>query len=186
MLLMLDEIQTGNGRTGKYFAFQYFDWHPDVLTTAKGLANGVPIGACLAKGKAADVLQPGSHGSTYGGNPLACAAANAVIDTIQSEQLLARILELGDRIRSGIQGQLDNTGYVTEYRGKGLMIGIVLDTEENAAGIMKSALDAGLLLNVTAGNVVRLLPPFILTDDEADEIANKVSDLIKRFFAEQK
>jgi len=186
MLLMLDEIQTGNGRTGKYFAFQYFDWHPDVLTTAKGLANGVPIGACLAKGKAADVLQPGSHGSTYGGNPLACAAANAVIDTIQSEQLLARILELGDRIRSGIQGQLNNTGYVTEYRGKGLMIGIVLDTEENAAGIMKSALDAGLLLNVTAGNVVRLLPPFILTDDEADEIANKVSDLIKRFFAEQK
>mgnify|MGYP003386513695 FL=1 len=186
MLLMLDEIQTGNGRTGKYFAFQYFDWHPDVLTTAKGLGNGVPIGACLAKGKAAEVLQPGSHGSTYGGNPLACSAANAVIDTIQNENLCERVLELGNRIRSGIDAQLKDTGYVTEYRGKGLMIGVVLNTSENAAGIMKSALEAGLLLNVTAGNVVRLLPPFILTDDEADEIAAKVCDQITAFFAAQK
>ncbi len=186
MLLMLDEIQTGNGRTGKYFAFQYYDWHPDVLTTAKGLGNGVPIGACLAKGKAAEVLQPGSHGSTYGGNPLACSAANAVIDTIQNENLCERVLELGDRIRSGIDAQLKDTGYVTEYRGKGLMIGVVLNTSENAAGIMKSALEAGLLLNVTAGNVVRLLPPFILTDDEADEIAAKVCDQITAFFAAQK
>jgi acetylornithine/N-succinyldiaminopimelate aminotransferase len=186
LLFMLDEIQTGNGRTGKYFAFQYYNWHPDVLTTAKGLGNGVPIGACLAKGKAAVVLQPGSHGSTYGGNPLACSAANAVIDTIQNENLCERVLELGDRIRSGINTQLKDTGFVSEYRGKGLMIGVVLNTSENAAGIMKSALDAGLLLNVTAGNVVRLLPPFILTDDEADEITQKVCDQIKAFFAVQK
>jgi acetylornithine/N-succinyldiaminopimelate aminotransferase len=186
LLFMLDEIQTGNGRTGKYFAFQYYNWHPDVLTTAKGLGNGVPIGACLAKGKAAVVLQPGSHGSTYGGNPLACSAANAVIDTIQNENLCERVLELGDRIRSGINAQLKDTGFVSEYRGKGLMIGVVLNTSENAAGIMKSALDAGLLLNVTAGNVVRLLPPFILTDDEADEITQKVCDQIKAFFAAQK
>jgi acetylornithine/N-succinyldiaminopimelate aminotransferase len=186
LLFMLDEIQTGNGRTGKYFAFQYYNWHPDVLTTAKGLGNGVPIGACLAKGKAAVVLQPGSHGSTYGGNPLACSAANAVIDTIQNENLCERVLELGDRIRSGINAQLKDTGFVSEYRGKGLMIGVVLNTSENAAGIMKSALDAGLLLNVTAGNVVRLLPPFILTDDEADEITQKVCDQIKAFFVAQK
>lgn len=183
LLLMLDEIQTGNGRTGKYFAFQYFNWHPDVLTTAKGLGNGVPIGACLAKGKAAEVLQPGSHGSTYGGNPLACSAANAVIDTINNENLCDRVLELSERIYSGLDSHLKETDYVSEYRGKGLMIGVVLNTSENAAGIMKSALDAGLLLNVTAGNVVRLLPPFILTNEEADEIALKVSDLIKAFFA---
>jgi len=186
MLLMLDEIQTGNGRTGKYFAFQYYDWCPDVLTTAKGLGNGVPIGACLAKGKAAEVLQPGSHGSTYGGNPLACSAANAVMDTIEKENLCERVIELGDRIRAGIDAQLKDTGFVTEYRGKGLMIGVVLNTTENAAGIMKTALDAGLLLNVTAGNVVRLLPPFILTDEEADEIALKVSEQITAFFDAQK
>lgn len=186
MLLMLDEIQTGNGRTGKYFAFQYYDWQPDVLTTAKGLGNGVPIGACLAKGKAAEVLQPGSHGSTYGGNPLACSAANAVIDTIKNENLCDRVLELGDRIRAAIDAQLKDTGFVSEYRGKGLMIGVVLNTSENAAGIMKSAMEAGLLLNVTAGNVVRLLPPFILTDEEADQIAVQVCDQITAFFAAQK
>jgi acetylornithine/N-succinyldiaminopimelate aminotransferase len=185
-LLMLDEIQTGNGRTGEYFAFQHFDWHPDVLTTAKGLGNGVPIGACLAKGQAAEVLQPGSHGSTYGGNPLACAAGCAVIDTITQENLCARVSELGDRIRKQLQQHLDQTGYVKEYRGKGLMIGIALNTEENAAGIMKSALEAGLLLNVTAGNVVRLLPPFVLTDEEADLIAEKTAEQITAYFAVQK
>lgn len=185
-LLMLDEIQTGNGRTGKYFTFQYFDWQPDVLTTAKGLGNGVPIGACLAKGKAAEVLQPGSHGSTYGGNPLACAAANAVIDTIENENLCGRVEELSQRIRNGIKEELENTGYITEYRGKGLMIGVVLNTEENAASLMKTALqEYNLLLNVTAGNVVRLLPPFILTNDEADLIAQKTSAMIKAFFADK-
>lgn len=185
-LLMLDEIQTGNGRTGQYFAFQHFDWHPDVLTTAKGLGNGVPIGACLAKGKAAEVLQPGSHGSTYGGNPLACAAGCAVIDTITAENLCARVTELGERIRKQLHKHLDQTGYVKEYRGKGLMIGIALNTEDNAAGIMKSALEAGLLLNVTAGNVVRLLPPFVLTDEEADLVAEKTAEQITAYFAVQK
>lgn len=185
-LLMLDEIQTGNGRTGKYFAFQHFDWHPDVLTTAKGLGNGVPIGACLAKGKAAEVLQPGSHGSTYGGNPLACAAGCAVIDTITQENLCDRVTILGDRIRNQLKSHLDQTGLVKEYRGKGLMIGVALNTEENAAGIMKSALEAGLLLNVTAGNVVRLLPPFVLTDEEADAVAKQTADQIIAYFDAQK
>jgi len=185
-LLMLDEIQTGNGRTGKYFAFQHFDWHPDVLTTAKGLGNGVPIGACLAKGKAAEVLQPGSHGSTYGGNPLACAAGCAVIDTIESDNLCERVNQLSERIRNKLKEHLDQTGLVKEYRGKGLMIGVVLNTEENAAGIMKSALEAGLLLNVTAGNVVRLLPPFVLTDEEADAVAKQTAEQIIAFFDAQK
>ncbi|MEY8204903.1 MAG: aspartate aminotransferase family protein [Bermanella sp.] len=186
LLLMLDEIQTGNGRTGKYFAFQHFAWIPDVLTTAKGLGNGVPIGACLAKGKAAHVLQPGNHGSTYGGNPLVCAAANAVVDTIEKENLCARVSELGERIRAAIKEQLQDTGFVTEYRGKGLMIGLVLNTPDSAAEIVKSSLEAGLLLNVTAGNVVRLLPPFILTNQEADLIAQQTSAQIKAFFAAQK
>jgi len=186
LLFMLDEIQTGNGRTGKYFAFQHFDWTPDVLTTAKGLGNGVPIGACLAKGKAAHVLQPGNHGSTYGGNPLVCAAANAVVDTIEKDNLCERVTELGERIRAGIKEQLKGTDYVSEYRGKGLMIGLVLNTPDSAADIVKNSLDAGLLLNVTAGNVVRLLPPFVLTNEEADLIAQQTSDQIKAFFAVQK
>lgn len=185
LLFMLDEIQTGNGRTGKYFAFQHFDWTPDVLTTAKGLGNGVPIGACIAKGKAANVLQPGNHGSTYGGNPLVCAAANAVVDTIENENLCERITELGERIRASLKEHLDGTGFVTEYRGKGLMIGVVLNTPNSAASIVKSSLDAGLLLNVTAGNVVRLLPPFVITNEEADMIAQQTSDQIKAFFVNQ-
>jgi acetylornithine/N-succinyldiaminopimelate aminotransferase len=186
LLLMLDEIQTGNGRTGKYFAFQHFNWTPDVLTTAKGLGNGVPIGACLAKGDAAHVLQPGNHGSTYGGNPLVCAAANAVVDTIESENLCERVSELGERIRAAIKQHMKGTDFVTEYRGKGLMIGLVLNTPGSAAGIVKASLDAGLLLNVTAGNVIRLLPPFILTNEEADMIAQQTCDQIKAFFVTQK
>jgi len=188
LLLMLDEIQTGNGRTGQYFAYQHFDWQPDVVTTAKGLGNGVPIGACLAKGKAAHVLQPGNHGSTYGGNPLACGAACAVINTIINEQLCERVDELGKRIRQQLIQHLGEAGsqFVSDYRGKGLMIGIALNTKENCGGIMKMALEAGLLLNVTAGNVVRLLPPFIITDEQADDIAEKTSNVIHAFFAAQK
>lgn len=184
MLLMLDEIQTGNGRTGTYFAFQHYPMLPDVLTTAKGLGNGVPIGACLASGKAAHVLQPGNHGSTYGGNPLACAAGVAVVDTISSGNMLARITELGERIRAGVKAHLNDTAYVTEYRGKGLMIGLKLNTD-NASSLMKEALNDGILINVTAMNVVRLLPPFILSDEEADQISIRVAGLINRFFAQQ-
>ncbi|EAT13149.1 acetylornithine aminotransferase [Oceanobacter sp. RED65] len=184
LLYMLDEIQTGNGRTGQYFAYQHYNWKPDVVTTAKGLGNGVPIGACLAKGKAAEVLQPGSHGSTYGGNPLACSAGCAVIDTITSANLCERVQALGERIRHQLQSHLDNQ-QVTEYRGKGLMIGIVLNTDEACGAIMKMALDEGLLLNVTAGNVVRLLPPFILTDEQADTVAEKTANVIKAFLAEK-
>lgn len=184
LLYMLDEIQTGNGRTGQYFAYQHYTWKPDVVTTAKGLGNGVPIGACLARGKAAQVLQPGSHGSTYGGNPLACSAGCAVIDTITSENLCERVQALGERIRDQLQSHL-NDQQVTEYRGKGLMIGIVLNTNEACGAIMKMALDEGLLLNVTAGNVVRLLPPYILTDEQADTVAEKTAKVINAFLAEK-
>ena len=178
-LLMLDEIQTGMGRTGEWFAFQHNNMYPDVMTLAKGLGNGVPIGACLAKGKAAEVFQPGNHGSTFGGNPLTCAAANAVIDTIEEQKLLARASELGNRIMTGLKKNLADIEGVKEIRGLGLMIGIELDRD--CPELVQQALDKGLLINVTAGSVVRLLPPLILTDEQADQIITTVCDLIKAF-----
>lgn len=180
-LLILDEIQSGMGRTGKWFAFQYTDIQPDILTLAKALGNGVPIGACLARGKAASLFQPGHHGSTYGGNPLVCAAALAVVDTLQQDQLAERAAQLGQRILSGLQQALADTAGVVECRGKGLMIAVELDRP--CGELMKQALDKGLLINVTAGNVVRLLPPLILTDDQADQIVAGVSGLIQAFLA---
>ncbi len=176
-LLMLDEIQTGNGRTGTHFAFQHNGITPDVMTTAKGLGNGVPIGACLVSGRAVDVLQPGNHGSTFGGNPLACAAALAVIDTLDQEQLLDRVQSLGDRLLTGFRSALADCEHVAEIRGMGLLIGIELD--HDCGELVDQAREAGLLINVTAGKVVRLLPPFVLSDDEADTLVEKVSALIK-------
>ena len=164
-LLMLDEIQTGMGRTGEWFAFQHSTIHPDVMTLAKGLGNGVPIGACLAKGKAAEVFKPGNHGSTFGGNPLACAAANAVIDTIESQQLIARAEHLGKLLKNGFNQQLREVAGVKAIRGFGLMIGIELDRDCPALPAL--ALQSGLLINVTASKVIRLLPPLILSDEQA-------------------
>lgn len=178
-LLMLDEIQTGMGRTGEWFAFQHSDITPDVMTLAKALGNGVPIGACLAKGKAADVFQPGNHGSTFGGNPLACAAANAVIDTIKQESLVERAKVLGNKFKNGFSQSLADQDGVEDIRAFGLMIGIQLDRD--CPDLVKMALDDGLLINVTAGNVIRLLPPLTLTDAQADEIIDKVSKLVKAF-----
>lgn len=178
-LLMLDEIQTGMARTGEWFAFQHSGIHPDVMTLAKGLGNGVPIGACLAKGKAAEVFQPGNHGSTFGGNPLACAAANAVIDTIEEQQLVAQARSMGSKLLNGFQNQLADISGVKDIRGFGLMIGIELDRD--CAELVQQALEKGLLINVTAGNVIRLLPPLIITDEQADQIITTVCDLIKAF-----
>lgn len=182
-LLMLDEIQTGIGRTGKWFAHEHAGIKPDVMTLAKALGNGAPIGACLARGSAAEMLGAGRHGSTYGGNPLCCAAAIAVLDTIEQNNLVARAKALGDNILTGLQVTLDGTEGVVNIAGKGLMIGIRLDRECSA--LMGEALNAGLLLNVTAGNTVRLLPPFILSDAEAQRIVKDVSALIKHFLATQ-
>jgi acetylornithine aminotransferase len=177
-LLMLDEVQTGNGRTGKYFAYQHGDCIPDVVTTAKGLGNGMPIGACLARGEAAELFVPGNHGSTFGGNPLACAAGNAVLDEIEALNLCDRAAQLGERILSKLRTELEGNNRVNEVRGLGLMIAVELN--EDAPELVQQGLDAGVLINVTQGNIVRLLPPLTLTDGEADELASKVVGLIKR------
>ncbi len=177
-LLMLDEVQTGNGRTGTYFAYQQSGIMPDVVTTAKGLGNGVPIGACLARGAAADLMQPGNHGSTFGGNPLVCAAAIAVIDTIESEGLCARATELGHRIIEGLKQNLKGNNNIREIRGKGLMLAV--EFTNDCTHLVRAALDAGMLINVTHGNVVRLLPPLTLTNAEADELVERLSSLINR------
>lgn len=176
-LLMLDEIQTGNGRTGSFFAYQQSGITPDVVTTAKGLANGVPMGACLARGAAAEVLQPGNHGSTFGGNPLACSAALAVINALQKDGLMDRAKTLGARLLEQFQERLKDNPRVVDVRGMGLLLGIELS--EPCETFVEQAKAQGLLLNMTAGKTIRLLPPLILTDEQADEIVNIVVDLIQ-------
>ncbi|PID62111.1 MAG: aspartate aminotransferase family protein [Gammaproteobacteria bacterium] len=183
-LLVLDEIQSGMGRTGKWFAYQHESVVPDVITVAKALGNGMPIGACLARGNAAELIQPGSHGSTFGGNPLACRVGLAVIEELDSKHLVARAGELGKRITDAIRQGLHNQSEVVEVRGKGLMIGIELASP--CSEIIRKALDRGLLLNVTADRVVRLLPPYILTDAEADELARRVTDVIAAHLEESR
>ena len=176
-LMMLDEVQTGNGRTGSYFAYQGLGLIPDVVTTAKGLGNGVPIGACLSRGVAADVLGPGHHGSTYGGNPLVCATALAVVNTITAAGLADNATRMGQLIRDTLLADAGAAAHITEIRGSGLMLGIALD--QDCPQLVQQALDAGLLINVTAGNTVRLLPPLTINDIEARELADGVAALIK-------
>ncbi len=178
-LLMLDEIQTGVGRTGQWFAHRHAGIRPDVMTLAKGLGNGVPIGACVARGAAANVFQPGTHGSTFGGNPLVASAALAVLRTIESEALVTRAAELGRYLLGGFKERLAAVTGVVEIRGIGLMLGIELDRP--CAALMQRALARRLLINVTADNVVRLLPPLIITNDQADTIIAEVSELIEQF-----
>ena len=176
-LLMLDEVQTGNGRTGAFFAYQHSGILPDVATTAKGLGNGVPIGACLARGAAADLFQPGHHASTFGGNPLACAAAHAVLDTLERDNLIPRAAELGERIQGGLRRALAGSNLLKEVRGKGLMIAVELN--EPRPGLVQAGLKAGVLINQIGERVVRLLPPLILTDAQADELVKQVAALLQ-------
>ncbi len=178
-LLMLDEVQSGMGRTGKWFAHQHGNAKPDVMTLAKGLGNGFPIGACLARGAAAEVLQPGSHGSTFGGNPVACAAAMTTLNVIEEEQLLARATELGDSMSAALRQHLADTPGVLEIRNKGLMIAVELDRP--CGELVAQGIEKGLLINVTADKVVRLLPPLILSDEEAQTLITGVVGLIKAF-----
>ena len=180
-LLMLDEIQTGMGRTGKLFAHQHSGIQPDVMTLAKGLANGVPIGACLARGAAAEVFGPGTHGSTFGGNPMACRAASAVLATIEGEGLTARAAERGAQLLAGFRQALAHQPGVMDIRGRGLMIGIELDRP--CAELVGQALAAGLLINVTADRVIRLLPPLILEPAQADLLVSELARLIRDFLA---
>jgi len=178
-LMMLDEIQSGMGRTGRLFAHQHHGSLPDVMTLAKGLGNGMPIGACLARGAAAEVFAPGNHGSTFGGNPLACRVGLSVLEVIESQGLSVRAAALGKRMREGFSATLGQLSGVTEIRVAGLMIGIELDRP--CGELMGRALEEGLLLNVTAERVVRLLPPLIISDPQCDEIVEKVSALIRAF-----
>jgi acetylornithine aminotransferase len=180
-LLMLDEIQTGIGRTGTWFAFQQAGIVPDVMTLAKALGGGIPIGACLAKGTAAEVFKPGNHGSTFGGNPLACAAALATLATIDELDLCRNAAEMGAYIRTSLTAQLDGVVGVVQVRNAGLMVGIELN--KPCAELVRRALEQGLLINVTADSVVRLLPPLIMNRDEAAQLVTMLSKLIKEFLA---
>ena len=175
-LLMLDEVQTGNGRTGRYFAYQHTGAVPDVVTTAKGLGNGIPIGACLARGKAAEVLVAGTHGSTFGGNFIASAAANVVLDELIEGGLIDRAGELGERMLAGLQARLRGNNRVKEIRGKGLMLAVELRSP--CTELVAQAAEQGLLINVAVDTNVRLLPPLTMSDEEADAIVDKVAGLI--------
>jgi acetylornithine/N-succinyldiaminopimelate aminotransferase len=175
-LLMLDEVQTGNGRTGSYFAYQSMGVLPDVVTTAKGLGNGVPIGACLARGAAASVFGTGQHGSTYGGNLLACATALAVVTTITDDNLAANASAMGEVIAGSLRSG-SAAANIAEVRGRGLMLGVQLTRD--CSELTQRALDAGLLINMTAPNTIRLLPPLIITEPEARALADSLGQLIR-------
>lgn len=177
-LLMLDEVQTGNGRTGRYFAYQHTSAVPDVVTTAKGLGNGMPIGACMARGVASEMLVAGTHGSTFGGNFLASAAANAVLDELLEGGAMERAGVLGERLLAAFRERLRGHNRVEEVRGKGLMLAIELN--EPCTQLVGEALEQGLLINVAADKVVRLLPPLTMTDAEADTLVDKVVGLIEQ------
>ncbi len=178
-LLMLDEVQSGMGRSGAWFAHQLSGIKADVMTLAKGLGNGFPIGACLARGAAANVLQPGSHGSTFGGNPLASVAALTTLSIIEEENLLPRAAAMGDEIIASLGEKLAGVAGVRQLRNKGLMIAIEL--EQPCGELVARGLEAGLLINVTADNVLRLLPPLIMTDEQAQILVDGVAALITAF-----
>jgi len=178
-LLMLDEIQTGMCRSGQWFAYQHENILPDVCTVAKALGNGVPIGACLARGKAADLMQPGNHGSTYGGNPLACRAALAVVETMENERLEEKAASVGKQLLEKLNNAFSDIPQVSNIRGLGMLIAFDLDGP--CTDLMEKALAKGLLINVTAGNTVRLLPPLIITNEETDILVERLASLIKEY-----
>jgi len=178
-LLMVDEVQCGMGRTGKWFAHQYANILPDVMTLAKGLGSGMPIGACLTAGKAAGVFGPGNHGSTFGGNPLACTAGLTTLNVVEQDGLLAHADKLGKYFHTAFTRQLAGVSGVVEIRGQGLMIGIELS--KPCGELVKQALAQGLLINVTADSVIRLLPPLIMSETEAQQLVDGLCPLIKAF-----
>lgn len=178
-LLMIDEVQSGIGRTGKWFAFQHAGVRPDVITLAKGLGSGVPIGACVAAGRARGVFKPGTHGSTFGGGPLACAAGLATLAAMADEGLLENAARMGELVRAELRDALAGVAGVVEVRGMGLMIGVELDRP--CGDLVKHALEAGLLINVTAERVIRLLPPLVIRETEARELVARLAPLVRRF-----
>ncbi|MCE3043516.1 aspartate aminotransferase family protein [Legionella sp. 16cNR16C] len=179
-LLILDEIQTGNARTGKLFAFMHAGIQPDILTTAKGLGNGIPIGACLMSGKACDLFKPGNHGSTFGGNPLACATALTVLDVIERDKLCEKAAHDGMQLQDKLMRSLHEHPGIRAIRGRGLMLGIEIDKPASDARLI--GLENGVLFNVTAENVIRLLPPLTITEEEMDELVKRLSKTIYQFY----
>ncbi len=180
-LLMLDEVQCGLGRTGKWFAFQHSGMLPDVMTLAKGLGSGVPVGACLAAGKAAGTFQPGNHGSTFGGNPLASVAALTTLNIMEQDQLLANATTVGNFLLQGLRQRLGQVAGVVEIRGQGLIIGIELN--KPCGDLVQRALEQGLLINVTADSVVRLLPSLVFSQAEAQQLLDMLCPLVTDFLA---
>lgn len=182
LLMICDEVQCGVGRTGRWFGWQHAGVMPDVMTLAKGLGSGVPIGACLTAGRAAGLFKPGNHGSTFGGNPLACAAGLATLDAIADDRLMENAVQVGNEIRAGLAEALKGVDGVVEIRGKGLMIGIELDRP--CGELVKRGLDAGLLINVTAERVVRLLPALVFTSVDAQTLVDALAPLIRDFLSQ--
>ncbi len=182
-LLMLDEVQCGIGRTGKWFAFQHTGIRPDVMTLAKGLGSGVPVGACLVAGKAAGTFTPGNHGSTFGGNPLACTAALATLEIVEQDKLMDHAVTVGEFLLKGFHERLGQVAGVVSIRGQGLMIGVEL--AKPCGDLVARALAKGLLINVTAENVIRLLPPLIYTQAEAQQLLDMLCPLIIEFLAQE-
>ena len=180
-MMICDEVQCGIGRTGPWFGFQHAGVVPDVATLAKGLAGGVPIGACLTAGKAAGLFQPGNHGSTFGGNQLATTAALTTLEVVEKEGLRDNAVRVGELIRSGLTAALSSVVGVVEIRGSGLMLGIELDRP--CGVLVQRGLDAGMLINVTADRVVRLLPPLNFSEDDANELVARLAVLIRAFLA---
>jgi acetylornithine aminotransferase len=178
-LLMADEIQTGMGRTGEWFASRRQDVQPEVITIAKALGNGIPVGACLAGGAAAGVLTPGSHGSTFGGNPFACRVALSVIDILERTNARANAAVQGERIQAGLRDALGDHPGVREIRGRGLMLGV--ETTRPCREVMRLALEERLLVNVTADNIIRLLPAAIYRDEDSDELVARLVRTLQRF-----
>jgi len=181
-LLILDEIQSGIGRTGRWFAYQHEpELLPDIVTVAKALGNGVPIGACLARESVAALLPPGSHGTTFGGNPLACRVALEVLDIMAEQDILAQAENAGNRLVDGLKNALRDVDGVLEVRGRGLMVGVELT--ETAGELKDQAMELGLIINVTRGSVIRLLPPLIIDDAQVDQIVATVAQLVVNKFA---
>lgn len=178
-LLMLDEVQSGVGRTGTWFAFQHTGIMPDVMTLAKGLGSGVPIGACLAKGAAADTFTPGKHGSTFGGNPLATAAGIATLNIIAEEKLSENAEAIGGFLNAQFKEAFAGNKHIVNIRNAGLMVGIELDVP--CSDLVKLALEQKLLINVTAEKVIRLLPPLVMNKQEAQELVNRLVPIVKTF-----
>ena len=180
-LFILDEIQTGNGRTGKLFSYMALGIKPDILTTAKGLGNGVPIGACLMSNRACDLFKPGNHGSTFGGNPLVCATALTVLNVIERDKLCEKVAHNSIKLKEKLVQELGEHPNVRTIRGKGYMLGIELDRPANDIKVI--GLKHGILLNVTAESVIRLLPPLIINEEEIDELVKRLVTSVKEFLA---